>query len=1091
VVTSTATVLFTDLVGSTEMVVRLGSSWYDQLRRRHEALLRDAVEAHHGSLVKSLGDGIMATFNAAADAVSSARAIQQVIARERPGAGAPELSVRVGLSIGDVVFDGADCVGPAVVEAARLCASATGGQILATNLVRLMAGQSDDERYAAVGPMSLKGLSRAVEVVEILWETVQSWSTPLPAPLAASGSAFVGRRAELDRLHDAYRSVTTSGSRAVVLVSGEPGIGKTTVVANAIRSWHGDGAQVGLGACDEHLRAPFRPFMEALNHLVTSAPAEVLDAHVQRHGASLSPLVRALAWRVPSLPAPVTTDPESERFLLYAAVADLLTRLSELAPIVLFFDDLHWADAATASLLRSIATNAEPARLLVVGTFRDAEISGEQPMGQALAAFRRVPVVSRVHLDGLRRVDVARLLERWTGHDAGHDTDDLVAALVEETGGNAFFVIELLRHLEDTGQLRQLASAGAGAGVVRVAPESVREVLGERVDRLGADAGDVLSAAAVIGMEFSLPLLAAVVGRDEDAVLETLAGAASAALVREVIDGDGRFTFTHALVQHAILANLGSTREVRLHRRVAESLETVNGTTVNAVQLAHHWLQATRHSDTARARDWARQAGDAALHSLAPADAVTYFRQALALHDQAGPRDAQTRTDLLTRLGIAQRLSGDPDHRDTLLEASALALECEDWPRLAAAVLANHSGTFSRFGGIDEERLTMLRVAVEHASKDEERSVLLATLANELTYSGDFAERRAVVDEAMRAARAVGDDALVLRVSNLAFYALWIPDTLPERLAMTDEGMRLLPAVSDPLVRFWAAIAWYLNLVQAGRLAEAEPFLVELDTCADRLAQPALQWRARHTRATRELLFGNPDAADALARDALALGLAAGEPVAEVYFKSQSMLLHWSRGTLAELARRIRGDTPRPANAAAALTLIFTEGGRPDDASEILAAHAVDGFAAVPRDPAFLAAVAMFAESAILLGDRSPAAALYDLLVPFADQVGFDGVTTVGLLEHHAGGLAALLGRADEAVARLARSCEWHASADVPFFEARSRVQLAATLLDAGGAAARSSARDHLTRALDIAGQFGFDGVRRRARQLMDDTSGS
>ncbi|MGH9274203.1 MAG: ATP-binding protein, partial [Acidimicrobiales bacterium] len=662
---STATVLFTDLVGSTELSVSHGAR-FDEARRAHDTVLRAAVEANGGTVVKGTGDGVMATFGAAADGVAAARAAQQAIHRlNRQGRG-PSLSIRVGLSVGDVSFEGSDCFGEPVIEAARLCAAAEGDGILATDLVRTVARGRRATGFDDKGALQLKGLPDPVPVVEVLWERLERSTAPLPARVAAVSASFVGREEELELLDATYATMSSAGERQVVLVGGEPGLGKTTVVAQAVRSWHEAGATVAMGWCEEDVRAPYRPFIDALGQLVAAAPPEVLRAHVERHGASLVPLAPGLASRVDGIPERVSTDAETERFLLFSAVADLLASLSEHAPVVLFLDDLHWADAGTASLLRSLATVPDPARLLIVGTFRSDELKGDHPMGQALAAFRRVPAVSRVDLTGLRNADVVQLIERWTGAEGGAGAMQLAADLVVETDGNAFFVTEVVRHLDETGQLAELSRTSPGAHAVM--PDSIREVLGERVARLGAHADEVLATAAVIGNEFGIAVLGDVTGMDEVKILSILSDAATAALVREVADAPGRFQFTHALVKHAVLVNLGATREASLHRRVAEVLESGHEAGTQVAELAHHWLQATRRSDSARARDWARQAGDDAMVSLAPGDAVAYFRQALLLHDQLRDDDVAMRIDLLIKLGTAERQSGDPEHRDTLLK---------------------------------------------------------------------------------------------------------------------------------------------------------------------------------------------------------------------------------------------------------------------------------------------------------------------------------------------------------------------------------------------------------------------------------------
>ncbi len=1032
--------LFTDLVGSTDLSVRFGEA-FDEARRAHDAALRTVVDAHAGSVVKGTGDGIMATFDGVADGVAAARAAQQAIHRVNRRRGEPALAIRVGLSVGDVSLEDGDYYGEPVVQAARLCALANGGQILATSVVQALSGGSRATGFRDAGARELKGLPGTVDVVEVEWDLPEASATPLPSRLAADEPSFVGRTHELALLDHAFRAMAEGHERRTVLIGGEPGVGKTTVVGHALRRWFDAGATVAMGRCEEDVRSPYGAFIDALGHLVASAPVEGLEAHAARHGRSLLPLVPGLADRVAVGDWPASADLESERYLLFAAVTDLVAGLSEAAPVVLFLDDLHWADAGTTSLLRSIATAADPARVLLVGTLRTDELAADHPMGQVLAAFHRVPSVVRVQLDGLVRADVVDLVEHWTGAGGGAGAERLADALVAETGGNAFFVTELVRHLEESGQLTGLADAPPGHAAL--VPESIREVLAERVARLGTMGDTVLAAASVIGSEFPVSLLAATTATDEIKVLEVLADAASASLVRESADVPGRFAFTHALVQHAILANLGATREAALHRRVAELLEEGHEEGDSVAALAHHWLQATNVSDTHRARDWARQAADAALAALAPGDAVAFYRQALLLHDQLRNGDPTTRIDLLIALGTAERQSGDPEHRDTLLKAGRLARRADDADRLAESALANNSGTFSTFQGVDPERIEMLETAIRRTADQERRALLLGTLANELTYAGDFARRRELADDAMRAARATGDDRLILRVLNLVFFALWIPDTLQERLALTEESLRLVERVDDPLARFWAASANFLNLLQAGRLAGADPLLEESRGLADRLAQPALRWRALHTQAARCLLAGDPDSAEPLAQASFEVGDASGEREAGVYFKSQQMCLQWQRGTLGDLSDRIQGTTPRPPNAEASLCLVRSEAGRLDDAAALLDRGVESTFAAIPRDPAFIASAAMFAEGAIRVGHRDAAAALYALLHPFADQIGFDGVMTVGALEHHLGGLAHVLGRRDEAVDRLTRAVQVHEDLGARFFEQRSRDLLA------------------------------------------------
>ena len=714
-----------------------------------------------------------------------------------------------------------------------------------------------------------------------------------------------------------------------------------------------------------------------------------------------------------------------------------------------------------------------------MGTFRNDELVGDHPMGQVVAALRRIEPVDRVAVEGLGREDVLALLEQRTGR-AGAGREQLAEWLLSETDGNAFFVTEVVRHLEETGRLDALDIAGTiGASRAALLPDSVREVLAARIARLGTTAEDVLATAAVIGAEFDLPLLGSVTGFDEAKLLGILADAASASLVREISDTPGRFVFVHALVQHAMLVLLGPARTASLHRRVAEQLEAGDvGRSLDA--LAHHWLQATQVSDAARARDWTRQAGEAALANLAPADAVGYLRMAIDLHDRVRDPDVLTRIDLLTSLGVAQRQASDPGYRETLLEACRLALTAGDAERLAEGALANNIGTFSTFQGVDAERVAMLEAAAEAGVRDPgRRAELLATLANELTYSGDLDRRRRLAAEALDVARSTGDAPLRLRVLSHLSYALWLPHNLDERLALTEESRPLAARLDDPMLRFWTALWNQRNLFQAGRIAESDLELQVFEEVAERLAQPALLWRSLQKVAVRQLLAGDHGAAAELVERAAALGDAAGAPEAGVYAKSQRVAVAWLRGTLGHLAERIDGRGPRPLSARASLALLFSSTDRHDDARLVLDDVAGGALAQLPLDPAYVTSVAWLAEAAIRLRHADAAAVLLEAVAPLAHQVGFDGVVTVGGLWHYVGGLHLVLDEADHAVEWLEQSVAHHRELGAPFFEARSRHLLGRALRRRGVAGARSAAALEWERAATLAAHHGFAGVTR------------
>ncbi|MGH9035771.1 MAG: AAA family ATPase, partial [Acidimicrobiia bacterium] len=344
----TTTVLFTDLVGSTDLMSQLGDTVFDELRDEHFARLREALTACGGEEVKNTGDGLLVTFASTVDALAAAVAAQQATERQCRSAPAP-LAIRVGLALGEVAFEDGDVFGTPVVEAARLVAAARPGQILATAVVKVVAGSRAGVVLSDLGSLQLKGLPDPVPVCEVAWEPRAAPPHPLPPLLAGVGRIFVGRNEPLERLTRLWKEATADGYR-VALIAGEPGIGKTRLAAELAGSVHADGALVLAGRCDEDLGVPFQPFVEALRYYAahTSAP------RLGRYGGELARLAPELAGSIPDLAEPLRSDPETERYRLFDAVAAWLADISGETPTLLVLDDLHWAAKPTLLLLRHV-----------------------------------------------------------------------------------------------------------------------------------------------------------------------------------------------------------------------------------------------------------------------------------------------------------------------------------------------------------------------------------------------------------------------------------------------------------------------------------------------------------------------------------------------------------------------------------------------------------------------------------------------------------------------------------------------------------------------------------------------------------------
>ena len=1091
-------ILFTDVVGSTELSQRLSIEEADEVRRGHFSILRQALTEAGGSEVKNLGDGLMVAFSTASAAMACAVAMQQGVERDNRGR-VPTVGLRVGLSGGEVSREDDDYFGDPVIEAARLCAACGSGQVLAADVMRLMAGRRNRHEWRPCGPMTLKGLPEAVETIEVVWTPLgggDAGAVPLPGRLAVRPAVgVVGRAGEIQAMTEATKRVVNGEGREVVLLSGEAGLGKTTLMAEVARAAYESGAAVLFGHCEEDLATPYQLFAEALGHYVTHAPEDLLLAHVETHGSELSRLVPALARRIPGLPPSQATDADTERYLLFAAVVGLLSMVSQHEAVVLILDDLQWADEGSLLLLRHLAGAEQAMRVLVLGTYRDTELAQAHALRDTLGALRRHSGVSRIELDGFDDAAVLAFMEAAAGQTLDETGVSLARAVHRETDGNPFFVSELLRHLSDTGAIFQDASGRwvtADAPDQLALPDSVREVIGGRVVRLGHNAERVLSVGAVIGRDFDVDVLARATQTSDDELLDILDAAAAVALVREAADTPGRFSFAHALIQHTLYEDLGPSRRARIHRVVAESLEELCGGRpgVRIGELARHWVSAGQLTDLTKAISYSRQAGDAALEALAPADALRYFAQGLELSGRAAEPNPVLGLDLSIGLGIAQRQTGDPAFRDTLLGAARRAGDLGDTDRLAAAALATNRGFFSNTGITDTDKVEVLEMALERLPAGHgDRALVLATLCSELAYLGPFERLQALADESLALAEASGDDAVIVRVLNNVIYPLMVPPLFELSLARTADALARAERVGDPFQLFFSGVWRAVAAARAGTIDEADRCLEMMAALAERLDQPLLSWMSTYQQAWRAQIAGDTDRAEQLTVEALQIGTDGGQPDAAVFFGSQLVPVNLQRGTMGDLVPLVEqmvAEAPDVAGTlTAALALAHTEADNTEGARERLEDLASAHFE-LPLDPLWLTGMVFYAEAAMACGDPRYAGPLFEQLAPWADQWCTVGTCTAeGPVSHCLGGLATVLGRFDEADAYFAQSAATSEEMGAKFFGAWTELMWGRMLIERRGPGDARRARELLGRAQADAASHGYRNVERRATDAL------
>lgn len=675
------TILFTDVEASTDLRTRLGDEVANERLDKVKAAVEEEIARAGGRVVKHLGDGTLAAFTSPRRAVSCAAAVQDSVAELNRAIPDDPLRIRVGLNSGEVTVADDDVQGEAVHAAARIAALARGGQILVSSVVKDLAGTLPGVTFASAGRHSLRGFEQEWALHEVVVERKP------PAMLAAQ-TPFVGRTAEVDQLRKHLESCLR-GRGTVVLIGGEPGVGKTRLAEETAAIARGHRVASFTGRCYEMQGGPpYTPFVEMLEATARAVPDDVFKDLLGDSAAEIARLLPEVNRLFPELPTPLDLPAEQARRYTFNSITRYLLRAAAMTPVLLIFDDLHWADDATLALLEHLAVNLRDAPVLLLGTYRDVELSASRPLARTLEELVRRRLAHRLSLKRFSVDDVAAMLHRLSGSAPPRA---FVEAIYAETEGNAFFVEEVFRHLFEEGRL--LDPSGGWRFDVELAdvdvPESVRLVIGRRLERLGDTATKALTAAAVIGRVFDFDVLASVSETRDDDLLDAVEEAERARLVASRAEGRRvRFEFVHELIRQTLLADLSLPRRQRLHLRVADAIEkSATNPEERSPDLAHHLFQAGATADAARTVRYLVLAGDRAMASAAPEDALRNFDDALLLLED----DPEERARVLYRIGRARRI-------------------LRQWPE-AMAAWREALETFERLGNARDAARTCLLIA--------------------------------------------------------------------------------------------------------------------------------------------------------------------------------------------------------------------------------------------------------------------------------------------------------------------------------------------------------------------------------------------
>jgi AAA ATPase-like protein len=893
---------------------------------------------------------------------------------------------------------------------------------------------------------------------------------------------FVGRERELEELRGALEQ-THGGRGALFMISGEPGVGKTTIVDTLFAEAREQDALSAWGRCWEGGGAPaYWPWVQVIRSYARAMEPEQLAARLGAGAAHVAKIVPDLAELVGDLDEPAALDPDRARFALFDAVAGFLRATSEDTPLVIALDDLHAADQPSLLLLQFVARELSTQAVLILCTYREVEVRLDPQVAKLIADIARAG--RRIPLRGLSEQYVERFIEAAAGSAPSRT---IVRAVHEATEGNPFFMDEVVRLLTATGRL----DAEAIPSGVEI-PDEVRDAVRQRLDPLPARARDVLGVASVFGREFSMAALQHIASESRDELVEIVDDAAERGLVAPLAGTIERHSFTHALISETLYTDLPPSRRAQLHRQAGEALEALHAGDIEAhlAELAHHFYSAAAIGNPGKAIQYSVAAGDRCMALLAFEEAAGHYEHALQAFGLEERADVPRRCDLLLALGEAQNRAGDSRNaRETLQRAFGLARKLDAPERLGRAALAYGAGLGGfEFGRVDEVLVGLLREA--RAALEGSDSALLARvtgrLAVELYFSASEGDRAEMSAQAVEIARRVGDAGALASVLSARHLALWGPENLGERLDAASEVVRLGGSEGDRELALRGRVWRLADQMERGDVTAADGDLDLLMSHADELHDPLYLWYVPLYRGMRATLEGRFEDGEQLAAEALEVGRHARAGNAEWLYAIQLLALRRDQGRLEEVEPQLTGFVERyPATPhwRTGLAYMYAELGRTADAAVELDAAAVDDFAGLPRDGEWLSAMGMLAEAAALAGQVGHAERLLGLIEPFADRnvMAGRGAASFGPMARYCGMVSALLERHDDADRHFAAAEELALQMRALPAVARTRCDWAGALIRRGES---DRARPLLTAALETALELGMRAVELRAEEL-------
>jgi len=880
---------------------------------------------------------------------------------------------------------------------------------------------------------------------------------------AIDRGGMVGRGAVLDQLASEMEKAA-SGELRIALLTGEGGLGKTRLAAEFARRC--EDTTVLYGRCEPEDVRPFGIWIGLLRSALRQTPDDELAEVIGPDGPTLVRLLPELVKRLDISGPEPATDVESERHALFGAVLRLIGRLSTTRPMLIILDDLQWADRSTLRLLRQLAGDDPPKGVLALGMYRDTEVAPGSPLLETVAELKRNRPSSRIALEALDTEEIRELV----GSRVGGDVAD---SLRDSTGGNPFFIGQVVQHMEESGET-----------VPSSVPSGVRDVIEQRVARLPEGGSELLSRATLIGQDFDLQVLEATTSLSEDGVINLLDAATAAGLLVESPSVPGRYSFSHALLRSTLEQGLSLTRRTTVHRNIGEALEKQNQRRPgrHLGEMAWHFSLAGP-SESDRAVLYATRAAEQAEERLAFDEAVDFYAGAIAACRADEPLDQGLLARLLLSQAEAKWKNGMlQDAGNTFFEAAEAARESGLPELMARGALGTLWGGWDAFNTDIAEQLNLFTEALEALGEGESvlKAQVMAGLSQLLFYgAGRATEAHRLAEGALKMVGGFDDPRGELTVLGDTAFIRWEPYFRAERLPTAERLVSLAEEVGESELLAQALASRSLANLNLGHREAAQ---ADRDRHAEMsLTLPPIRVTAAALKAVDCFISGEWEKGERIALELLEIGVprAAGlliEDALRFMVKAQQGLLHEHIERLKLMAP---GSPTWETWPAWRLGLLFAraQGGEVEAVRKEMDEVRQSLEDVGEPNATFLAFCGIGSMLVTEIDDAGSAEKLAGLIAPFSGEwimIGRIG-STLGPVDLHLGELNLLTGDLTEAAAAFERSlltCEEMSSA--PYL-ARTRLGLGEALERLGGPADTERAAELSEAGRQVATELGME----------------